>query len=337
MVFGRKDKEEAGHQHTSMDFSSTDDVLSEVEAIRALLPSSDREETRALVAKLNNLSGKLPRDEGADRKGRRAAGVVSAVIAQAQQQLNQQNGEDSTRHASMLLSSTMQSTIYFSMSAAQKLFYDKIDAKKDYVLPAVTESGAVAVPEETKAVSGEELKKRFSILQYHSLSEDEKKKMLDKTFGLDTPEENARKSPAQLKTELEELDYLKQALKDMEAYKGYQLIMRGGDMRGALGQIAHNRSVFAKAQGQVEQLQAAYAALIEQPDNAARMAAVADIRRAMKKTLKEEVIDDLLTGVGSASNQGLGAPAVFSLPSLGSIFPGVAPLVGLARGIGATR
>jgi hypothetical protein len=187
---------------------------------------------------------------------------------------------------------------------------------------AAVEGGKVK-PMEEKAITGEELRKNFSVLKYHSLKEDEKKDLLEKTFGIARPDEDRKKTPAELKAEMQDLTQLRGALKELEAYKAYRVLMASGnDIKGGLAQIALNHRHFRKADAQIEAVQKAYEELLASPDDGMAAAKLAVLRREMKQTLKDDVMGRVLTEGTDTGSKSLTPPVLQS------------PLAALGAGLG---
>ena len=216
------------------------DVLErEAMSIKSELTGANRERTQDLISQLKGLQSRIP---VGGRKSRRTSSVIATAIVQAQQQLEVQMLDHSWR-SSEVMPVVMEAALYHGMTVAQKAFYNDIEKKAEYNLAAVNEKGKIEATGEKK-ITGEELRKHFGVLQYHSLKESEKRELLSKTFGTAAPDEDTPKTKAQLKADQEELASIHRALHDMEAYKAYVLLVHSGlGVRGAGADFAQPQGI----------------------------------------------------------------------------------------------
>lgn len=259
-------------------------------SIKSELGGANLEQTRSLLNQLKQLQNRIPMG---GRKGRRSSSVIATAIVQAEQQLELQETATSWR-SSEAMPVVLQVALYAGMTVAQKDFYNEIEKKAEYNLTAVKANGRLDTAGE-QTISGAALREHFSVLKFHSLKEGEKRDLLSRAFGTEQPDEDAPKGKEQLKAEQEELKSIRHALRDMEAYKAYMLLVHSGlGVREALAEIARNRRRFAKALSDVEALHTAYDELQEAPDDGMLKARLALARRNMKQSLKSDIIDGVL-------------------------------------------
>lgn len=288
----------------------------EAMGIRAQLQSSDQEQTRQLIQRLQGLSARIPQF---GTRGRRAAGVVAMVLAQAKTQMEDQVSSEIVL-GNPLMNAALQLSVYYTMNEVQKQVYQQIDKKAEYELVKVDEKGRICSDDEPATVKGETLREEMSLIQYHSLKEDEKKQLISKTFGMDAPDDEQPKTQELLRAEQEGLQKLHKALRNMEAYHAAMQIHKGAGIRFTLGAIASNHEIFARAHAQVDALHAAYEALAADPANESLKAQLVAARRSMKQTLKHDIMDGVMTGGG-------GSAQPVALPNVGSIVSSVGTLL----------
>lgn len=217
--------------------------------------------------------------------------MIQMAITQAEQQLEALSDESGRFKEDSHARHLFQVAVYATMSGQAKKFYNEIDKKTTYTLAPVKDG--MVVDTVKKEVHGEELRKKFSLLKYHSMSEAEKKDVLHSTFGMinDLIPDNLDK----LKAERDDVFALHQALKDMEAYKAYMSISKlGGSIRNVLVDVANDHEGFARAHVEVDMLVAAYDKLMVNPKDEQAIAAFKAARMKMRKTLKDDVIDKIL-------------------------------------------
>ncbi|MBY0407133.1 MAG: hypothetical protein K2Q01_05530 [Rickettsiales bacterium] len=267
-------------------------VEAEAISLRQSLSSASRDRTRMVLEQLKALNSRLP---PRGRHNRRSAGVIISAISQAEQQLEAQEDDYYLHsHDSMATRRAFAAAVYTVMSAADKEFYNQIEQKATYSIAPVSDEGVV-VTSVKEEVTGEELQQRFSILKYHSMSEAEKRDVLNRTFGTNNDSEVVATSKDVLKREREGLVELHQALKDMEAYKAYRHITGSlGYLMGAMGKIGRDHEVFERAHEDVDALIRAYDKLIENPEDENARTQLKLFRARMKRTLKDDVINKLL-------------------------------------------
>lgn len=311
-------------------------LVSEAKSIQMQLAGADLDGTKQYLARLQDLLDRIPRD---DRRGRRSARIIDAIIVQAQRQLNRQYAEEVIDSLNILLCAEMQITLYQSMSSAQQHFYVHIDNKQTYMLPAIAAHGGLAgAAADTKEVSGQQLRERFSVLHYHSLSEAEKQSLLNKTFGEGAICMDAPLTKDALVHRREELAYLRDALQDMEAYKAYLTLSESeGDVRMVLGKIAYNHSRFDSARAQIDALEQVYATLEKSPQDKTALAALEFTRGQLQEQLKNGVMQNALVEDDTSSEVAV-KPALLLLPAVGAIWGAlhVAPNNGVSKPSGQT-
>ncbi len=287
-------------------------VDEEAHELKMALASANRDRTRIILDQMKSLAGRMPTQ---GRKARRSAGVLQAAITQAEQQLEALNDDEYRRtHDDAAVRRLFEIAVYSTMSKDAKMFYNNIEHDKTYKLVAVAPGGKVEKTIE-KEVEGEHLRRHFSLLKFHSMSEAEKRQVLNETFGVDNAVEQVANDAAKLKAEREELAHLHDALKDMEAYRAYISITHShGNLRKVMVEIALDHDHFQRAHKEVDALVQAYDAVLAAPDDEGAKVRLVEARRRMKKTLKDDIINDVLLDANDGGVQPMRAPGEMLSP-----------------------
>lgn len=296
-------------------------IEAEAGAIRTALASASRDQTRRLLTQLKALSARMPVYSG--RRARRSAGVIQAAITQAEQQLECLSDDEGQRLHDAHASPAFERHVYHAMSRRAKHFYDTIDGRSTYRLAPVSEGGQV-LETVRRDVQGNELRKDFSLLKYHSMSEDRKREVLTRSFGTADHGEPVAADTAVLRREREELAPLRRALRMMEAYKAFTSMLRArGSVNRVMTAIASDHDHFARAHAQADALAAAYDRLLEDPRDEDAQMQLARVRARMKKTLKDDIIEGVLLDADMyGQGPGLGSlTPVPTPPALTPVFP----------------
>jgi hypothetical protein len=288
-----------GHIHQVDTLDDAHGVEEEALSLKQQLSSADRDKTRLLLVQLKALHSRVPTT---GRKARRMAGMIIAAIAQAEHQLEAQEDETYNHNYNRLQARrAFIEAVYNVMNRVDRDFFHTIDKNAIYKIAPVSESGVV-VTSTKEEVTGEELQHKFSILKYHSLSEQEKRDVLHRTFGTQAGDELPTEVEA-LRRQRVELAELQGALRHMEAYRAYlHFTQSAGYLMGAMGKIGSDHEIFAKAHVQLAATLEAYDRLIADPSDEQAKNDLKRLRTMMRQTLKDEVINRVLGSTESSEN-----------------------------------
>ena len=258
--------------------------------LQADLGSGNLSKTRATLKQLKQLAGMLGR-VGSDAG--KAQSTINSAISKAQRQIDQLEMEESAKDNKADAQEQFEILVYGTMSATAKKFYDGIDANTLYTIAPVGDKGAV-VQQAAKTIDGKSLKRLVSLIKFHSMDTDHKKKILYATFGADAVEgEGTPKDKELLLKKKQELLELHEALDDMEAYKALMISHKyKADIAAAM--IKKNHKIIAAAHAQIDEVSKKYDDLIRDVDNGMAMAILKAAKLKMKTMLKENVIDHVL-------------------------------------------
>jgi hypothetical protein len=266
-------------------------VEGEVSALMAQLASADQDKIRQIISRLQMLKSKAAPGSTASRRSYR---VVADALAQAQLQLIDTMYDDWKDKPQFSFNTMFEVHVYASMGAQAQQFYNAIDQTASYTITPVVQNGQMLVTEQ-KQIEGKQLRRLFSVVKYHAMSEKDKKDILSKTFGTEAVEDDKPKDATALKAEKEDLQHLHQALRDMEAYKAYILLSQsGGNLQGAMVRVAANHAVFTKAHSKVDEVIRVYTELMANPNDPVARAALKYTRFQLRELLRDEVVNKVL-------------------------------------------
>lgn len=293
------------------DLIDSHDVMQEALELRAQLRTANRDQTREVLEKLRCLSSRI---SGNGRRARRSAGIVQSSITQAQQQLETLSDEANYLEQFFASQKALELCVYVAMSKPAQEFYHAIEQKTYHIAP-VTRAGVVSVGEK-REVEGEQLRHEFSMIKYHSMTEVEKRSMLNEALRMNESAELVSNNPDYLIVERKAVAELHGYLRNMEAYKAYRnLTDRKGRPLDAMLEIAREHDDFMRAHAAVDDLLRAYDRLILHIYDAEAIEDFKATRSRMKRILKEDIMERVLLDGDSASE------------THGSITPPITPVI----------
>ena len=270
-------------------YEGDDNYGIEKEALRlqADVSSGGVSKTRSVLNQLKQLAGMVGR---VGKKTMQVQGIISNAIAKAQKHLTELEMEERATVNNVDAQAKFEMIVYVTMSPQTQKFYDSIDAHMKYTIAPVNDHGHI-VSEAAKNVDGKTLKRLVSLIRFHSLDTDHKKKILSVTFGAGAAEgEGTPKNKALLIKKRKELLKLHDALDDMEAYKAF-VISHKYRASVAAEMIRNNHEVIAQAHEQIDEVRRKYDILIRDIDNSMAMATLKAAKLKMKRMLNHDVIE----------------------------------------------
>lgn len=261
--------------------------------------SNDPSQLRSLANEARMLITQIP--QGSTRAGTTRA-LIDAAVQSGEQRASEAEGDEGSQALSgggggprSLGSSAFQSQMLQLMSSQERQFMNSLEDNKQYKMASIDKDGNVT--ETGKSVEGAQLKEDFARVKYHSLTEEQQ-------AGVTLPDgtKATHMTPEQ---ENKELDKLNKSLDDLEGYKAHKLMEQGASRDECKECHRH----FDKAREQVHGIQDRIRRRQELRENGkdteANMenAMIQVDKGRLRKTLKDEVIDDALLGEGKQGSE----------------------------------